>query len=253
MRLRMFIFSACFMMACVTVSEAIILASESFDYATGDIGGNAGGTGWGTNAWTGNSSTDISAGSLSYTDVETNGNKFVASWANEAKRFFDTSGSGNFTDYVDANSDIGADGTVLWMGCIADVNDNIPRPINLYRGGSSIFKVWADGGEWQLIVGATYTYSGISTSAAPEFLLLKVNFASGDQDTVRVWINHDLTDGEPAEGTEDIVDSGFNAAFDQFGSTFGGGSVSFMDELRIADSFKEVYGNIAPGTVFITK
>ncbi len=243
-------------LAAAGTAHSATLAYEGFDYATGDLGTSNGGFGWG-GTWTGtNANTDVVSTSLSFTGVSTSGEKATASFSGGATRALDTSGSGNFSAYIDGNGDIGADGTTLWFSLLAEDNSTLPRVWRLQRDGATIGAI-GDGGNtnfWHFAHGASVNggspgpggdasagdgdSTGVSSTTGTAFIVGRIDFVSG-VDTAYVWINPVVANGEPLIGSADESATG-NWAFDTLQWSVGGGQVSFVDEYRFGETFDDV-------------
>jgi len=104
-------------------SHAATLVYEGFDYAAGSLNAQNGGFGWSA-AWDANT---VVTTSLAYTGVTTQGGKATGAFSSTATRSLDTSPTGNFQDYIDADGNIGADNTTLWFSFLAADNSTLPR------------------------------------------------------------------------------------------------------------------------------
>jgi len=219
-------------------SQAATLAYEGFDYAAGSLNTQNGGFGW-SSAWDANS---VVTTSLAYTGVTTEGGKATGAFSSTATRALDTSPTGNFQDYIDADGNIGADNTTLWFSFLAADNATLPRVWRISDDGSLAAAI-GDGGNtnsWHAGPGPAVDGSidtGVSTtSPSPSFLVGRIDFAAGN-DTLSLWVNPIVANGEPTTGATTFTG---DLAFDTLAWSVGGGSVSFVDEYRFGETFADV-------------
>ncbi len=230
-------------------ARAALLAYEGFNYPVGNLATNTpGGTGWGSN-WTesGANTTKVITNSLDYTGLAETGNKGSANFGANAYRLLDVSGGGTFglAGYVDGNGDIGADGETLWFSFLIQDNQNAPG-FGFRRDTNSVFYVsdiqntnlWDVGqqGGGQESLFATNIAS--TTSPATQMWLGKIVFASGN-DTLSLWLNPTLAGGEAGLGAA-LVTASTNFAFDEVTFSFGGNSVSFIDEIQFGETAADI-------------
>ncbi|MCH2111434.1 MAG: hypothetical protein MK213_01135 [Planctomycetes bacterium] len=166
------------------------LASESFDYQVGSLGGLSGGIGWESPWWSG---TNLNDGSVTSPGFDPVGNKATTSMEHGGSyRLMDRSQHGPILD----QGQFGADGTTIW------VRFRIQRDVgaNDSYGGLSLNWQWV--GE-QMFLGSPdgvdelgYARSGgmgheivPGTSVDIEtFLVYRIDFLPG-QERIQMWVN----------------------------------------------------------------
>jgi hypothetical protein len=264
-----------------TSSLAVTLAYEPFNYAAGaytpgtEPASNAAGFSgsWRNVPPSGLGAFTIASGSMGYTDgnaavLATSGNHFSAG-QNRGMVDFDTSALGPFglAGLLDGSSNIGADGTTLYMsmllqnaagsdgfsgalmytdsdadtagGIAIDLSDTNPPNTGGNHGTST---------DWYLDVyfhpagGAEPDFSDsilTGPNGNQNFYVLRIDFGVGDVDTVRAYTNP-LLSGEP--GTPDGILTVTGLSFDRIGlANFGGGTGAFeVDEIRVGTDYASV-------------
>jgi hypothetical protein len=227
-------FTCAALMGTIVLSQAAIIIQDTFSYDDGGLGGNNGGTGWGSNVWFSANST-VSGGVA----VASQG-----AWDQAHKRnFADTLGDSatlNLTDILWVRFDWGHSATVgagSGYGGLTFYNGTSD-------GGSEIFlfgNPWwgaATDGEWNISGGSGDNYTGISSNGMKSGLA-KLDLTAG---TVSLWVRAtgstiDVSDAADASvtgistlaGIKGIRINGYN----------GSASQSF-DNLTIATSLSEV-------------
>ena len=211
---------------------------EPFDYATGNLPGKAGGSGFSA-GWvltTGNTGT-VQANSLSYLDSQgrslvTLGNKSASGNAGSrnSRGLSATRGADNTVTYVSFIADVASNvhfwGVEFWNGSVADAN----RVLQL--GNESGFGVRARNGTNKFFA---------SANSESHFYVLKINHLPGN-DTVSVWIDPPL-DAEPSTANLSFTTAevGGSLAFQNVGfSSFVATSGLTMDEFRLGSTWSSV-------------
>lgn len=250
---------ACLLPAQTT--QAALLAYEGFNYApgSGNLTGLSGGFGWG-GAWQGvnNGSSSVQASSLvaggnaptGYDSLSAGNSAFTPNNTRTGRRV-DVSAGGSFglAGYVDGSSNIGADGTTLYLSFLQQPNgtdvyyefefhrDNLGDPgriagIGNDQGGNNV-NLRAPGG--------THTVIGAG-NASVNFYVVRIDFKSGNDD---VFVYRNTTSAiEPLTPTL-VVSNAADMSFDglSFGSFVNGRTVAH-DEVRVGTTWADV---VSPG------
>lgn len=228
-------------------SHATILLSESFDYSTGNLAGQAGGTGF-TGAWTtvGDAgAATVQAGSLAYSTLATSGNKTYVSpnvAASGASRTFSNMNSGTVYMSFLINQD---EGTRFFA-------------LRLYDGAAQNLLIGRGTAGTSWILGNTLGVAqdtGVAATLDTTFLMvLRIDFnASGANERLRLYVN-------PTLGTEPLtaqVDGTTTSSFQinkldiAGGQTGGGNTVSkgWFDEIRFGTTYADVTPVPEPATL----
>jgi hypothetical protein len=269
--------SSCLAIAIVTLSvsmwcmnlSAALIAYEGFDYADGtNVRTQTGGFGW-TGAWTdtGNASATetATAPGLTYGNLSVAGNKLTS-------RGQQNNAGANGTNaflFRDTSQAFGTDGTTVWLSFISQRTGNkssggTAQPLNYQRVFSmSLFNgstteqasigelsndpadVWSLNPDLTTFAPSAHTTTPLDTQA---FLLARIDFIAGtNADKIYLWVNPDLSLGEPATGTAaaTVTDE---LSFNRVRLTVGGsqntganaGASGLFDEIRIGDTFADV-------------
>lgn len=242
-----------------------LLAYEGFNYGqlSSDIGGANGGFGW-AGAWVnvnGGASTSysnslVAAGNApaGYDAHSLNGYLFQPSNSRKG-RYFDCSPAGNFAQhgYLDANGNIGADGSTLYISFLQQPSDVVQfYEFELKRDdlgdGGRISGIGNDTGDTHAHLRIEAPAGGASTfydlgpgSTGVNFYVMRIDYHTGD-DTVTVYRNP-TSSTEPATPTvtvSNIADMSFDGI--SFGAYLNGVTVSH-DEVRIGKTWADVLGN----------
>jgi len=242
-------------------SEAALIVYEGFDYPDGtSLRNQTGGIGW-SGGWTntGNATETATAPGLTYPNMTATGNK--ATLAGQQ-----INGNGNNAFLArDLAQTFGTDGTTLWLSFIGQRTGNKStggtQPNNYQRVFSlglfntsateqaSIGELTDDTTDvWNLNADTTLPNSVDTTVPidTQSFLLLRIDFVGANTDKAYLWVNPDLSLGEPSIGTQaaSITDE---LTFNRIRLTVGGSTTSgarlaasgLFDEIRIADTFAE--------------
>ena len=219
--------------------EATIYAYDGFDYSTGSLEGQNGGTGW-TTGWTttAGSSADVNATGLTSptSTLPTQGGNAMMNTSSQ------------FTQVRDLATTLGTDGTTAWFSFLI-------QPDGIGAGGMSL--VIGDGtGAKDLVtvgtnsndflitknasaVGASFI-NNVLVDGQTYFLTVQIDFAAGN-DTVTLYV-----DPTPGISTPDSVQTAqlTSADLGTFGEIgmIGGfsGNNTLFDELRVGTSFESV-------------
>jgi hypothetical protein len=247
--------TALIMVANVHESLAALIAYEGYAYAVGsNITGENGGSGW-ANAWSGTTPSttvgdrDIQSPGAHYPYLASTGNKAFIAATNQTQR--------TLTDGVQG---LGAAEETLWLSFIgqrAGPNNIRFFGISFYQGtsasGNERFTIGENSDNGNDLWGAHFTSTAqgrveaTGASINTESLLLtRIDFHANANDDLYLWVNPDLSLGEPAVGTADASSIGlWNLAFDIVSTRAGTTSNSnhgaaFFDEIRIGNSFNDV-------------
>ncbi|WP_269539033.1 DUF7594 domain-containing protein [Cerasicoccus fimbriatus] len=213
--------------------SAPLFVYEAFDYATGSLDGADGGFGWST-PWIisgGAGYAEVLSAGFDYTNLVSQGNRF---------KIYDTDGVHQTATRQLAQS-VGAETGEYWLSFLTKKNSS-GRTSSIDFGGLS-FK--AASGDWQ-VKGPTTSYATITGAAYNElhFFLVRMD-ASPAGNTIHVWVDPDLSLGEPSTSGTDLTLS--DEAFFSFNTLaikhgpFGNSSQSAeWDELRVGTSFADV-------------
>ena len=204
----------------------------------------------------------ISPGSLSYTDgnslsLGTSNNQYQNSHGRLLESF-DTSGAGPFAPYLESGR-IGANGTTLYISFLYQV----AAPTGGYNGFELFRGTSADSGRilsvdqytghgsanYYLTVGEganAGSFGGSPTTDANlgftntsvNLFVLRIDFGVGGTDTVSIYANP-LLGTEPGSPTGQVTAS--DLSFDRISnSTFSGGAMQMLDEVRVGTTYASV-------------
>jgi len=238
-------------------TEAALIAEETFDYAVNPATLD-GGTGF-SGAWSGNTNA-IGTPGWTYPNLPTAGNRFLRdpnSSSNQIHaRLFDVgAGSPADTAGVVSGGKIGADGSTVWMSFLARKDTTSPDgrwpwlSFGTYDGSSARTAVGrSEQTDYWSVTGSTRHTNHVSTTAPHTFFVAKIDYQAGNDD-VNVWMNWDLTQGEPDPNVNAPDFSGSsNQSFDRLTLRWGGVNVNaqgMFDEFRLGTT----YGDAVGGTV----
>jgi hypothetical protein len=247
-------------------SSAALIVYEGFDYVAGtSLRTQNGGTGF-AGAWanTGNATETATSPVLAYGDLAVSGIKATLN----GQQSTSTNGNSAFLTR-DLSQTFGADGTTVWLSFISQRTGNkssggTAQPLNYQRVYSlSLFNgsateqasvgelsndpadVWAINPDSTTIVPSVHTTVPLDTQS---FLLLRIdNIAGVSADKAYLWVNPDLSLGEPSIGTAAAIITD-ELTFNRIRLTVGGSQNSgttlaasgVFDEIRIGDSFADV-------------
>ena len=247
-------------------SSAALIVYEGFDYVAGSsLRTQNGGTGF-AGAWanTGNATETSTSPGLTYGDLAVSGIKATLNGQQSA------SANGNSAFLTrDLSQTFGADGTTVWLSFISQRTGNkssggTAQPLNYQRVYSlSLFSgsateqasvgelsndpadVWSLNPDSTTIVPSVHTTVPLDTQS---FLLVRIdNIAGVSADKAYLWVNPNLSLGEPSIGTAaaTITDE---LTFNRIRLTVGGSqnngatlaASGVFDEIRIGDTFADV-------------
>ncbi|NQT36147.1 MAG: PEP-CTERM sorting domain-containing protein [Planctomycetes bacterium] len=243
--------------AMTPAAVAAVIAEETFDYPVNPAALD-GGIGF-AGAWSGNTNA-IGTPGWTYPGLPATGNRFFrdpGSTSNQThERLFDV-GAGSPADLagVVSGGKIGADDTTVWMSFLArkDTTTADGRwpwlAFGTYDASASTARTTVQRSEqtdfWS--VGGTTRHTNLVSTTDPHtFFLTKVDYKAGNDD-VNVWMNWDLSQGEPDPllNAPDFSGSS-NQTFDRLILRWGVGDAStnrgMFDEFRMATTYAEAVG-----------
>jgi autotransporter-associated beta strand protein len=241
--------------------KAALLAYEGFNYATGsaNLTGLSGGFGWG-GSWQGvnNGSSSVQASSLvaggnapAGYDARSAGNFAFTPNNTRTGRRVDVAAGGSFglAGYLDGNSNIGADGTTIYLSFLQQPNgtdvyyefefhrDNLGDPgriagIGNDQGGNNV-NLRAPNG--------THTVIGPGNTGV-NFYVVRIDFKAGNDD---VFVYRNATSvTEPLTPTL-VVSNAADMSFDGLSlGAFANGRTVAHDEVRVGETWADV---VSPG------
>ena len=212
-----------------------MVSSETFEYATGGLGGQGGGTGWFTTWWSGNNADD---GIVTTPGHDAVGEKMTTNWENAGS--FRMPETGPHPDLA-PNFNFGSGDGVMWITFTAR---RAPGASDDY-GGLSLFTQFAgeklylgspyQSYEWGIadpIGGGVATVPGSNVDQLST-LAVRITFATGG-DTIDLWV--DPADMHPAttpDATLTVADFEWNELRLQSGANNGGSTGYEFDRLII--------------------
>lgn len=219
-------------------SQAQLLTYEGFDYSEGSVADRSGGTGW-TGAWTavGTAPATVQTTSLSYSTLETAGNKVYLSPTSN------TSGASR----TFANLDSGT----VYMSFLGNLDEGIrffgfrlfdgetERAFVGKRQGLSVWELTSPGAS----LGPTTTAVTLDTTF---FFVLRIDFnASGSNERLRLYMNPTVGATEPGTASADIISASsfqINKLDLAAGFTSGTNTTArgWFDEIRIGTTYADV-------------
>jgi len=247
----------------LSVKSALIVY-EGFDYpAATNLRTQTGGSGW-SGAWTntGNATETATSPGLTYPGLIVQGNKATLN----GQQTTSTNGNSAFL-LRDTAQTFGTDGSTLWLSFIsqrtgaksaggtgATLNYQRVFSLSLFNSTTEQASVgelsndnldtWALNPDATTIVPSVHTTVPLDTQA---FLLARLDFIGAGTDKMYLWVNPDLSQGEPDIGTAaaSITD---DLTFNRLRMTVGGSQNSgatlaaqgLFDEIRIGDTFADV-------------
>jgi hypothetical protein len=274
---------------CASSSLAALQVYEGFTYTDGtSILGQNGGGGW-SNTWNATGSTtgtteNATTPGLTYAGLSASGNKL--SLAGQQNATANGTDAFIFRSLGAANS-FGTDGTTAWVSFIGQrtggksgAHGSAGAPtyervfaLSFFQGGtaSATNERWSvgeltpgattlDTDTWSLNIFPTAEAqsSGIAIDQQ-SFLLVRVDYGAGTlADNAYMWVNPDLSLGQPSIGTAQASLLLRNLEFDRLRVGAGGSqntgallaASGLLDEIRIGNSFASVIGpGLIPGDV----
>jgi hypothetical protein len=231
---------------------AFVLGYDGFDYPAGNLAGQNGGTGW-TAAWVSSGGTaQVQSPGLTYPSLSSIGNKAFISASDQNSRILTagTQGTGDSTVWAS------------FIGQRVGANNIRFFGLTFYDGGTAStqerFSIGENSNNSSNLWSARFTSSsqGIVNSTVSvntqSLLLVRVNYHAGANDDLYLWVNPNLSAGEPSTSTAAASSLGlWNMAFDRIslrGGTASSGNTgdAYYDEIRLGTTFADVTGN---GTV----
>jgi len=228
------------------VSYAVVVAVDSFDYATGNLATQNGGTGFST-AWTAGTA-QVQTPGLTYTGLTSAGNKVFVSGSNQTwRQFASAQGTGDSTLWISFIGQRAGTDFVRFFGVSfyqGDVNTSANEHLTIGENSNNGGDTW----------GAHFTSASagrVEVANAPittqSLLLAKINYHAAGNDDFSMWVNPNLSLGEAGLGAPGATSMGlFNLAFDRVsvraGTASGGfpAAQAFYDELRLGTTFTDV-------------
>ena len=214
-----------------------LIASDSFNYATGDLAGNNGGTDW-NEAWEGShgSTPLVVSPGLTYPGVVSAGNatqqtsgyisgRIIQNWVSSGSLWVSFLAEGvNGTTGWGGVSLLGYDGSSTFE----------IEQISAYTGDWSLYHVIPDG-----------IHSSVATDATTHLITMNVRFGagSGGNDQVLAWIDPS-TSGVPSDAS---AFANVEATHNRVAGVDVASSIGItIDEIRLATTFAESIGQPIP-------
>ncbi|MEP6668234.1 MAG: hypothetical protein ABJF10_03725 [Chthoniobacter sp.] len=215
----------------------------------------------------------ISAGSLSYTDgnslsLGTSNNQYNNGHGRLLESF-DTTGAGGFAPYLEG-SNIGANGTTLYISFLLRVasptggyngfelfrgtsaDSGRILSVNQYtgHGSANYYLTVGEGANSNVFGGTPTTDANLGfTNTNVNLFVLRIDFGVGGTDTVSIYANP-LLGTEPGSPLGQVTAS--DLSFDRISnSTFSGGAVQMLDEVRVGTTFASVTPAPEPGATVL--
>jgi T5SS/PEP-CTERM-associated repeat protein len=241
------------------VSTPGLIAYDGFDYTAGStIIAETGGSGW-ANAWSGSTpsagvgSRQIQSPGATYAMLQTTGNKaFIAATNQTQRSLLAIQGAGDETVWISfIGQRVGPDtarffGLSFYEGTTESVNERL----TIGEPTDNADDLW--GAHFSSSAEGRVAVEGSSVNAE-SLLLARIDYHSGANDDFYLWVNPDLSLGEPSIGTAGASSAGaFNLAFNIVSMRAGTLRTSdnthgeaFFDEIRIGSSFADVVPAVA--------
>ena len=236
---------------------ADVIAYEPFDYPLGSIegwGDQAGfNGGWGRSDQDPSFISDVVHPGLTYPDLPTVGQSAGArtSLIDRARRFMDTNPNGAFQQYIENNGTknvIGKDGTTLWMSFLlkgqgtamnaVTVGDDEGRARSKVFFGRPFNRPFF-GINWDRNFGDGDTVAKSTLDDDLHLFVARFNFGLGNQDSVDVYLDPTLANGQPA--SPNATAGPGDASFDRIHVfTHDAAVPALLDEIRFGTSFGAV-------------
>ena len=240
---------------------AALIAFDSFEYDAGtdNLNGKNGGFGF-TAGWSGTAGVqEVRTPGSNYPNLFTLGNKAFISASNQ-----------NFRTLTSGN--VGAGDSTVWISFIGQrvgVNNIRFFGLSFYEGdvntsANERFTIGENSNNSNDQWGAHFTSAGTprldvaGTSVTTESLLLaRIDYHSAANDDFYLWVNPDLSAGEPTTGTAGASSVGLqNLAFDRLSiraGTLNGGNIgeANYDEIRIGSTFADLLAVPEPSSLLL--
>jgi hypothetical protein len=252
LRLRL-ITAACLLALGITGrnSYAVVIAADSFDYATGNLAAQNGGIGFST-AWTAGTA-QVQTPGLTYPSLTSAGNKVFVSGSNQTwRQLSEAQGASDSTLWISFIGQRAGTDFVRFFGVSfyqGDVATSANERLTIGENSNNSGDTW----------GAHFTSAAggrVEVANAPittqSLLLAKINYHASGNDDFSMWVNPNLSLGEAGLGTPGASSVGlFNLAFDRLslraGTASGGfpAAQAFYDEIRLGTTFTDVTTSMA--------
>lgn len=214
-------------------SYGATVAFDSFAYqASASVNGANGGSGW-SNAWyNGSSGNAVTAGGLSYGNLDVAGNKLT------------TSGGDVKSLRTIAGSKLGNNGTEIWVGFLANLAAGSASSyggVSLFNDSTEVLFMGDPSGatKWGFKrSGFGNNLSGATVDANTQLLVYRILFQPGAE-TVDMWVNPTLGT-TPSNASRAASASVSDFRFNGVRIASGAGEQLNVDELRIGGSFADV-------------
>jgi hypothetical protein len=253
MRLRLLILGGLIAVALTArPSYAILIASDSFDYAPGNLAGQNGGTGFNV-GWTSTGGTaQVQTPGLTYPALNTVGNKAFISASNQNWRTLTAGGQGtgdstlwiSFIGQRTGANNIRFFGVSFYGGDVATAAN---ERLTIGENSTNSNDTW--GAHFTSAAGGRVEVAGAPVNTQ-SLLLARIDYHAAANDDFYLWVNPNLSLGEPSIGTAGASSVGaFNLAFDRLSlraGTSNGGNIgeAIYDELRLATTFADLAGTV---------
>jgi hypothetical protein len=229
-------------------SFALVIASDSFDYAVGNLTAQNGGTGFAAGWASSGGTAQVQSPGLAHTGLNTIGNKAFISASNQNWRALTagTQGSGDSTLWISFIGQRTGANNVRFFGIsfyAGDVNTSANEHLTIGENSNNNLDQW--GAHFTSAAAGRIDIAGASVNTQ-SLLLTRINFHSAGNDDFFMWVNPNLSAGEPAIATAAASSVGaFNLAFDRLslrGGTLNTGNIgeALYDELRLGTTFADV-------------
>ena len=242
--------------------SAALIAFDSFEYDAGtdNLNGKNGGSGF-TAGWSGTAGIqEVRTPGSTYPFLFTLGNKAFISASNQNSR--------NLTA-----GNIGTGDSTVWLSFIGQrvgVNNIRFFGLSFYEGdvntpANERFTIGENSNNNNDQWGVHFTNTGTprldvaGTSVNTESLILaRIDYHSAANDDFYLWVNPDLSLGEPSIGSAGASSVGLqNVTFDRIsirGGTASGGNIgeANYDEIRIGNTFNDLMSIPEPASVLLT-
>ena len=227
---------------------AIVVASDSFDYAVGNLAAQNGGTGF-TAGWVSSGGTNqVQSPGLTYPALNATGNKVFISASNQNSRILTSGmqGSGESTLWISFIGQRTGANNIRFFGVsfyAGDVATSANEHLTIGENSNNANDQW--GAHFTSAAGGRVDVAGASITTQ-SLLLARINYHAAANDDFYMWVNPNLALGEPAIASAAASSVGlFDLSFDRLSlraGTLNGGNIgeAFYDELRLGTSFPDV-------------
>jgi len=228
-------------------SYAIVVASDSFDYPAGNLNGQNGGTGF-TAGWVATATSQVQSPGLTYTGLNSAGNKVFISASNQNSRILTSGmqGTGDSTLWISFIGQRTGVNNIRFFGIsyyAGDVNTSANEHLTIGENSNNNNDQW--GAHFTSAAGGRVDIAGAPITTQ-SLLLARINYHAAALDDFYMWVNPNLALGEPAIATAGASSVGlFDLSFDRVSmraGTASGGNIgeAFYDELRLGTTFADV-------------